>query len=188
MQKMINENLEAATHSFEGRRKSLPKAWGTKANWKWMGGHGAVLYAELISRGVPNELLFSAAAAHFDPYWALEKDGEGLNPALREAADMVKKPAPVVKPEERMAEWWVVTFTDEAWSFSTMVAARFAFEVLDEVIKDLGLAPDSREANKVAWFVLSRVGDFKIYDVYQFLAGSPEQGPNQDSQREARRG
>jgi hypothetical protein len=38
MQKMINENLEAATHSFEGRRKSLPKAWGTKANWKWMGG------------------------------------------------------------------------------------------------------------------------------------------------------
>jgi hypothetical protein len=144
-----------------------PKAWGTKANWKWMGGHGAVLYAELISRGVPNELLFSAAAAHFDPYWALEKDGEGLNPALREAADMVKKPAPVVKPEERMAEWWVVTFTDEAWSFSTMVAARFAFEVLEEVAKELGLAPDSREANKIAWFVLSRVGDFKIYDVYQ---------------------
>src|SRR5215467_8383504 len=106
-----------------------PKAWGTKANWKWMGGHGAVLYAELISRGVPNELLFAAAAAHFDPYWALEKDGEGLNPALREAADMVKKPAPIVKPEKRMAEWWVVTFTDEAWSFSTMVVARFAFVV-----------------------------------------------------------
>ena len=78
-----------------------------------------------------------------------------------------KKPAPVVKPEERMAEWWVITFIDEAWSFSTMVAARFAFEVLEEVAKELGLAPDSREANKIAWFVLSRVGDFKIYDVYQ---------------------
>src|SRR5260370_31356829 len=49
-----------------------PKAWGTKANWKWMGGHGAVLYAELIARGIPTDLLFSAASAHFDPYWALE--------------------------------------------------------------------------------------------------------------------
>jgi hypothetical protein len=144
-----------------------PKAWGTKANWKWMGGHGAVLYAELIARGIPTELLFSAASAHFDPYWALEKDGEGMNPALREAAEIAKKPAPVVKPEERMAEWWVVTFTDEAWSFSTMVAARFAFELLEETAKDLGLKPDSREANKLAWFVLSRVGDFKIYEVYQ---------------------
>jgi len=61
----------------------------------------------------------------------------------------------------------VVTFIDEAWSFSTMVAARFAFEILEEVTKDLGFKPDSREANKIAWFVLSRVGDFKIYDVYQ---------------------
>jgi hypothetical protein len=66
-----------------------------------------------------------------------------------------------------MAEWWLVTFTDEAWSFSTMVAARFAFELLDETAKDLGLKPDSREANKLAWFILSRVGDFKIYEVYQ---------------------
>lgn len=144
-----------------------PKAWGTKANWKWMGGHGAVLYAELIARGVPNELLFAAAAAHFDAYWALDKDGEGLNPALREAAEIAKKPAPVVKPEERMAEWWVITAIDEAWSFSTMVAAKFAFELLEQVAKDLGLQPNSREANKLAWFVLSRVGDFKIYEAYQ---------------------
>jgi hypothetical protein len=90
-----------------------------------------------------------------------------MNPALREAAEIAKKPAPVMKPEERMAEWWLVTFTDEAWSFSTMVAARFAFELLEETAKDLGLKPDSREANKLAWFVLSRVGDFKIYEVYQ---------------------
>jgi hypothetical protein len=144
-----------------------PKAWGNKANWKWMGGHGAVLYAELIARGIPTQLLFSAASAHFDPYWALEKEDEGMNPALREAAEIAKKPAPVVKPEERMAEWWLVTFTDEAWSFSTMVAARFAFELLEETAKNLGLKPDSREANKLAWFVLSRVGDFKIYEVYQ---------------------
>src|SRR5262249_37034790 len=105
-----------------------PKAWGTKANWKWMGGHGAVLYAELIARDLPNELLFAAAAAHFDAYWALDKDGEGLDPALGEAAESAKKPAPGVKPDERMAEWWVITAIDEAWSFSTMVAAKLAFE------------------------------------------------------------
>jgi hypothetical protein len=144
-----------------------PKAWGTKGKWRWMGGHGAVLYAELIHRGLPKELLFAAAAAHFDPYWALEKDDEGLNPALREAAQIANKPAPLVKPEERLAEWWIITFTDDAWSFSTMVAAKFAFEIIEGVAKDLGLAIDSREANKVAWFVLSRVGEFKIYDVYQ---------------------
>jgi hypothetical protein len=68
-----------------------PKAWGTKGKWKWMGGHGAVLYAELMHRGLPNDLLFAVAAAHFDPYWALEKDDEGLNPALREAAQIAKK-------------------------------------------------------------------------------------------------
>src|SRR5215475_13624889 len=129
-----------------------PKDWGAKANWKWMGGHGAVLYAELISRGVPNELLFSAASAHFDAYWALDKDGEGLNPALREAAEIAKKTAPIVKPDERMAEWWVITAIDEAWSFSTMVAAKLAFEVLEQVAKDVGLKPNSREANKLAWF------------------------------------
>jgi hypothetical protein len=144
-----------------------PKAWGTKSKWKWMGGHGEVLYAELIHRGAPRELLFAAAAAHFDPYWALETDDEGLNPALREAAQIAKKPAPLVKQEERMAEWWIATFVDEAWSFSTMVAARLAFETIENVAQDLGLEPGSREANKVAWFVLSRVGDFKIYDVYQ---------------------
>jgi hypothetical protein len=144
-----------------------PKAWGTKAKWKWMGGHGAVLYAELIHRGAPKELLFATASAHFDPHWGLETDGEGLNPAMNEAAAIARKPVPLVNPEQRLAEWWIVTFTDEAWSFSTMVAAKFAFQVIEGVTKDLGLKSDSREANKVAWFVLSRVGDFKIYEVYQ---------------------
>jgi hypothetical protein len=144
-----------------------PKAWGTKGKWKWMGGHGAVLYAELMHRGLPNDLLFAVAAAHFDPYWALEKDDEGLNPALREAAQIAKKAAPQMKPTERMAEWWVIQYVDDAWSFSTMVAARFAFETIESIVKELDLKPDSREANKVAWFVLSRVGDFKIYEAYQ---------------------
>jgi hypothetical protein len=144
-----------------------PKAWGTKGKWKWMGGHGAVLYAELMHRGLPTDLLFATAAAHFDPYWALEKDDEGLNPALREAAQIAKQPAPQMKPEERMAEWWVIHYVDDAWSFSTMVAARFAFETIESVIKELDLKPDSREANKIAWFVLSRIGDFKIYEAYQ---------------------
>jgi hypothetical protein len=125
-----------------------PKAWGTKAKWKWMGGHGAVLYAELIHRGAPKELLFAAASAHFDPHWGLETDGEGLNPAMSEAAAIARKPVPLVNPEQRLAEWWIVTFTDEAWSFSTMVAAKFAFEVIEGVTKDLGLKSDSREANK----------------------------------------
>lgn len=144
-----------------------PKAWGTQARWKWMGGHGAVLYAELLHRGAPQELLFAVASAHFDPHWDLDVKGEGLNPALREAAEMVKKSAPVMEPGRRMAEWWIPNYVDSGWSFSTMVAARFSFELMESIAKEIGLAPDSREANKLAWFVLSRVGDFRIYDVYQ---------------------
>ena len=33
--------------------------------------------------------------------------------------------------------------------------------------RDLGVAPGSLEANKLAWFVLSRVSDYRIYEVYQ---------------------
>jgi hypothetical protein len=87
--------------------------------------------------------------------------------AQSQPQNQLQEPVPLVNPEQRLAEWWIVTFTDEAWSFSTMVAAKFAFEVIEGVTKDLGLKSDSREANKVAWFVLSRVGDFKIYEVYQ---------------------
>jgi len=151
-----------------------PKAWGAKANWKWMGGHGAVLYAELIHRGLPKELLFATAVAHFDPYWALEKEDEGLNPALQEAAQIAKKQAPQMAPAERMAEWWVIHYIDSSWSFSTMIAARFAFEMIESVTKDLEVKPDSHEANKLAWFVLSRVGDFRIYEVYQKAGFSQE--------------
>jgi hypothetical protein len=95
------------------------------------------------------------------------RTSEGLNPALREAAQIAKKPAPQLKPAERMAEWWIIHYVDDSWSFSTFVAARFAFETIESVSKELDLKPDSREANKVAWFVLSRVGDFKIYEAYQ---------------------
>ncbi len=33
--------------------------------------------------------------------------------------------------------------------------------------KDLGIDPKSPEANKLAWFVLTRISDFKLYSVYQ---------------------
>ena len=91
-----------------------PQSWGGeqgKAKWKWMGEHGAVVYAELYHRGAPEGLIVATAASHFDPHWDLDKDGEGL--------------------------------------------------------KDLGVAPGSLEANKLAWFVLSRVSDYRIYEVYQ---------------------
>ena len=147
-----------------------PESWGGeagKAKWKWMGDHGAVVYAELMHRNAPEALIIGTAATHFDPHWDLDKDGEGLNPALKEAARIAKKLAPVVRPEARMAEWWLSTYTDGAWSFSHYVASPTAHEAVAAVAKDLGLKPDSREANVLAWFVLTRVSDFKIYEVYQ---------------------
>ena len=35
----------------------------------------------------------ATAASHSDPHWDLDKDGEGLNPALAEAAKIAGKPA-----------------------------------------------------------------------------------------------
>jgi len=147
-----------------------PESWGGeqgKAKWKWMGEHGAVVYAELMHRGAPAALVVGTAATHFDPHWDLDKTGEGLNPALAEAAKLAKKPPIVVRPDQRMAEWWLSTYTDGAWSFSHYVAAATAHDVIASVAQDLGLKPDSREAMVLAWFVMTRVSDFKIYDVYQ---------------------
>ncbi len=147
-----------------------PKSWGGedgKAKWKWMGEHGAVVYAELMARGAPEELIVATAAAHFDPQWDLDKDGEGLNPALAEAAKLAGKPAIVVSPDKRMAEWWAVVYSDGAWSFSHYVAGKTAYKFFNAVAQDLGVEPDSAEARKLAWFVLSRVSDFKLYKIYQ---------------------
>ena len=147
-----------------------PQSWGGEkgiAKWKWMGEHGAVAYAELYARGVPEKLIVATAAAHFDPHWDLEKDGEGLNPALAEAAKIAGKPPIVVQRGKQMLEWFFSTYTDGAWSFSHYIAGFTGVDAVAAVAKDLGVAPDSLEAAKLGWFVLSRVSDYRLYEVYQ---------------------
>ncbi len=147
-----------------------PQSWGGdrgKAKWKWMGEHGAVAYAEMIHRGAADALVVATAASHFDPHWDLDKEGEGLNPALAEAAKIAGKDPIVVKPRQQMAEWWFSTYTDGSWSFSHYVAGHFALDTIEQVAVDLGLKAGSLEANKLSWFVLSRVSDFRLYEVYQ---------------------
>lgn len=147
-----------------------PASWGGdagKAKWKWMGEHGAVVYAELYARGVPEKLIVATAAAHFDPHWDLDREGEGLNPALAEAAKIAGKPPIVVAPGKQMMEWWFSTYTDGAWSFSHYIAGFKGVDAVRAVAKDLGYADDTLESNKLVWFVLSRVSDFRIYEVYQ---------------------
>lgn len=147
-----------------------PQSWGGdagKAKWKWMGEHGAVAYAELYARGASEKLIVATAAAHFDPHWDLDKDGEGLNPALAEAAKIAGKPPIVVQPGKQMTEWWFSTYTDGAWSYSHYIAGFKGIDAVREVAKDLGYAVDSYESNKLVGFVLSRVSDFRIYEVYQ---------------------
>jgi hypothetical protein len=147
-----------------------PQSWGGdrgKAKWKWMGEHGAVVYAELMVRGAPDALVVATAASHFDPHWDLDKEGEGLNPALAEAAKIADKPPIVVKHRQQMAEWWFSTYTDGSWSYSHYIAGHFALDAVESVAVDLGLKAGSLEANKLSWFVLSRVSDYRIYDEYQ---------------------
>jgi len=147
-----------------------PQSWGGdqgKAKWKWMGEHGAVAYAELIHRGVAEKVIVATASSHFDPHWDLDKEGEGLNPALAEAAKIAGKPPIVVQPRKQMLEWWLPTYTDGAWSFSHYIAGFNGIEAVEAVVKDLGIAPGSLEANKLSWFVLSRVSDFRLYEEYQ---------------------
>ena len=132
-----------------------------------MGEHGAVVYAELMKRGAPESLIIATAASHFDPHWDLEKDGEGLNAALAEAAKIVNMPPIVVQPGKQMAEWWLVTYTDGAWSFSHYIAGLTALKAIEEVAVELGLKAGSLDASKLSGFVLSRVSDFRIYEVYQ---------------------
>ena len=147
-----------------------PQSWGGdqgKAKWKWMGEHGAVAYAELYARGAPEKLIVATAASHFDPHWDLDKDGEGLNPALAEAAKIAGKAPIVVKAGQQMLEWWFPAYTDGAWSFSHYAAGFKGVDAVQAVAKDLGYAEGSLEANKLTWFVLSRVSDYRIYEVYQ---------------------
>ncbi|MBI3453254.1 MAG: hypothetical protein HY057_10625 [Rhodospirillales bacterium] len=158
-----------------------PAAWGGdegKAKWKWMGEHGVIVYAELMHRNVSEALVVATAATHFDPHWDLEKGGEGLNPALKEAADLAKKPPIVVKKETTMGEWFLSTYTDGAWSFGHYIAPPVTYDAVAEVAKDLGFQPDSREASMLAWFVQTRVSDFRIYQIYQRAGFKKEAAKN----------
>ena len=150
----------------------FPAYWGGEqgiAKWRWMGGHGAIVYAELMKRGAPLELVIATAAAHFDPFWDVDKadSKEGLNAALAEAAKLAGVPAPKVDPARRMAEWWMIVYSDGSWSYSHYIAGQFAHGWAREVAKDLGVDPKSPQANKLANFALTRISDFKLYSMYQ---------------------
>ena len=161
-----------ATTAAIKRPDWFPAYWGGEqgiAKWRWMGGHGAIVYAELMKRDAPADLVIATAAAHFDPFWDVDRaDGkEGLNAALAEAAKLAGLPAIKVDPAKRMAEWWMVVYSDGSWSYSHYIAGQFAHNWAREVAKDLGLDPKSPQANKLANFALSRVSDFKLYNLYQ---------------------
>jgi hypothetical protein len=150
----------------------FPAYWGGEqgiAKWRWMGGHGAIVYAELMKRGAPLDLIIATAAAHFDPFWDVDRaDGkEGLNSALAEAAKLAGVPAPKVDPAKRMAEWWMIVYSDGSWSYSHYIAGQFAHAWARDVAKDLGIDPKSPQANKLANFALTRLSDFKLYSMYQ---------------------
>ena len=150
----------------------FPAYWGGEqgiAKWRWMGGHGAIVYAELMKRGAPADLVIARAAAHFDPFWDIDRvDGkEGLNAALAEAAKLAGMPAIKVDPAKRMAEWWMIVYSDGSWSYSHYIAGQFAHNWARDVAKDLGIDPKSPQANKLANFALSRLSDFKLYSQYQ---------------------
>ncbi len=156
----------------------FPAYWGGDqgvAKWKWMGGHGAIVYAELMKRGAPTDLVIATAASHFDPFWDVDKaeNKEGLNAALAEAAKLAGVPAPKVDPAKRMTEWWLSVYSDGSWSYSHYIAGQFAHTWVREVAKDLGLDPKSADANKLANFVLSRLSDFKLYSMYQQAGYDP---------------
>ena len=150
----------------------FPDYWGGDsgiAKWKWMGGHGAIVYAEMMKRGAAPDLVIATAASHFDPFWDVDKvqGKEGLNAALSEAAKLAQMPAIKVDPSKRMAEWFMIVYSDGSWSYSHYIAGQFAHNWVREVAKDIGLDPKSGEANKLANFVLTRVSDFKLYNMYQ---------------------
>lgn len=150
----------------------FPEYWGGAdgiAKWKWMGGHGAIVYAEMMKRGAPDNLTIATAASHFDAYWEVDKASgkEGLNAALAEAAKLANVPIIKVDPAKRMAEWFAIVYSDGAWSYSHYIAGQFAHNWVREVGQTLGIDPKSPEANKLANFVLTRLSDFRLYNLYQ---------------------
>ena len=51
--------------------------------------------------------------------------------------------------------------------YSHYIAGHTALNAIEQVAVDLGFKAGSLEANKISWFVLSRVSDFRIYEIYQ---------------------
>lgn len=100
------------------------------------------------------------------PEWRGDRR-QGLNPALEEAADYAGTAAPVLNLDQRRTERFLSTYADGSWSFSHYVAGKSAHKWIRMVAGDLGVEPESPEAAKLAWFVLSRVSDFKLYKIYQ---------------------
>ena len=127
-----------------------------------MGEHGTVVYAEVLKRGAPQELLVGAASTHFDPHWDVETTnkeghGEGFNPAMIEAAGYAENDAPAIDMDKRRSEWFLSTYSDGDWSFSHYVAGSSAHKWIRNVAADLGIDPESPEASILAWFVLTRI-------------------------------
>ena len=153
----------------------FPKSWGGKdgiARWGWMGEHGAVVYSEMLKRNAPQKLLFGSASAHFDPQWDVDitdKEGrkQGFNAAIVEAANYAGTKAPAIDLDQRRVEWFLATYSDGSWSFSHYVAGQSAHKWIRAVAKDIGIDPASPKASRLAWFVLSRLSDFKLYSIYQ---------------------
>ncbi len=154
----------------------FPGSWGGSkdgvAKWGWMGEHGAVVYSEMLKRKAPQKLLFGAASAHFDPHWDVDitdKNGkkQGFNAAMAEAAKYAGTAAPKIDLKQRRVEWFLSTYSDGSWSFSHYVAGKSAHKWIRMVAKDIGIDPESPKAAKLAWFVLSRISDFKLYSIYQ---------------------
>lgn len=154
----------------------FPKSWGGSkdgvAKWGWMGEHGSVVYSEMLKRKAPQRLLFGAASAHFDPQWDVDitdKNGkkQGFNAAMAEAAKYAGTDAPTMNLDQRRVEWFLATYSDGSWSFSHYLAGKSAHKWIRMVAKDIGIDPESPKAAKLAWFVLSRISDFKLYRIYQ---------------------
>ena len=84
-----------------------------------------------------------------------------------EAAKMSGTDAPALDPLRLRVEWFLANYSDGSWSFSHYVAGQSAHKWIRMTVKDLGIDPKSPKAAKLAWFVLTRISDFKLYRAYQ---------------------
>jgi hypothetical protein len=95
---------------------------------------------------------------------------------MTEAAGYAGTDAPKLDLDKRRAEWFLSTYSDGSWSFSHYVAGQSAHKWIRLVAKDIGVDPESPQAAKLAWFVLTRISDFKLYKIYQDADFSEDAG------------